>query len=167
MRSRSIVIASILSQDPTQMRLAQYDDVVHALATDRSDQTLGKRILPRRARCNGFVADAHGSSAACDRNTVNPVSIADQVAWGLIPGEGFGNLPRNPFGGRVCGHVDPDKLAPSQPDNDQNVQQVKANGRNHEQVHGCNLRQMVAQEGAPALTTRAAVPCTWPRSTER
>ena len=26
-----------------------------------------------------------------------------------------------------------------------------------EQVHGCNLRQMVAQEGAPALTTRTAV----------
>jgi hypothetical protein len=37
-RSRSIVIASILSQDPTRMRLAQHDDVVHALATDRSDQ---------------------------------------------------------------------------------------------------------------------------------
>ena len=88
------------------MRLAQHDDVVHALATDRSDQPLGNRILPRRARCNGF-----------DRNTVEPVSIADQVAWGLIPGEGFGNLPRKPFGGRACGHFDPDKLAPSQPDN--------------------------------------------------
>jgi len=43
------------------MRLAQHDDVVHALATDRSDQPLGKRILPRRARCNGLVADAYGS----------------------------------------------------------------------------------------------------------
>jgi catechol 2,3-dioxygenase-like lactoylglutathione lyase family enzyme len=29
------------------MRLAQHDDVVHALATDRSDQPLGKRVLPR------------------------------------------------------------------------------------------------------------------------
>ena len=27
----------------------------------------------------------------------------------------------------------------------------------HEQVHGCHLRQMVAQEGAPALTRRTAV----------
>jgi hypothetical protein len=57
----------------------------------------------------------------------------------------------------VCGHVDPDKLAPSQPDNDQNVQQVKADGRYHKQVHGRDLRQMVAQEGAPALTRQAAV----------
>jgi hypothetical protein len=43
------------------MRLAQHDDVVHALATDRSNQLLSKRILPLRARYNGFVADAHGS----------------------------------------------------------------------------------------------------------
>jgi hypothetical protein len=31
MRSHSIVIASILSQGPAQMRLAQHDDMVHAL----------------------------------------------------------------------------------------------------------------------------------------
>jgi hypothetical protein len=41
--------------------------------------------------------------------------------------------------------------------NDQNVRQIKADGRDHEQVHGCNLRQVVAQECAPALTRRAAV----------
>src|SRR6266567_4223020 len=69
----------------------------------------------------------------------------------------FSNLLRNPFGGRVRGHVNPDKLAPSQPNNDQNVQQVKADGRDYEQVHGRDLRHMVAQECAPALTRRAAV----------
>jgi hypothetical protein len=52
--SRGIVVASILSQGPAQMRLAQHDDVVHALATDRADQPLGKRILPRRVRCMGL-----------------------------------------------------------------------------------------------------------------
>jgi len=57
----------------------------------------------------------------------------------------------------VRGHVDPGKLALSQANNDQNVQQVKADGRDDEQVHGCNLRQMVAQEGARALTRGAAV----------
>src|SRR5258707_14775029 len=39
-----------------------------------------------------------------------PVAIADQVAWDLIPGECFGNLPRNPVCGRIRGYVDPDKL---------------------------------------------------------
>ena len=33
----------------------------HALATDCSDQPLGKTVLPRRARHNVLVADTHGS----------------------------------------------------------------------------------------------------------
>ena len=37
-RSDVIVIASIGSQDPAQMRLAQDDDMVHTLAPDRPDQ---------------------------------------------------------------------------------------------------------------------------------
>ena len=130
------------------MRLAQHDDVVHALATDRSTarQTNSATASPLQWVCRGCP----WLVIARDRNTVDPVSIADQVAWDLIPGEGFGHLPRDPFGGQACGHVDPDKLAPSQPDNDHNVQQAKADGRDHEQVHFRNLRQMVAQEGAPA-----------------
>jgi hypothetical protein len=45
-------------------------------------------------------------------------------------------LLRDPFCRRVRGHIDPDKLAPSQPDNDQNVELDKADGRDHEQIHG-------------------------------
>jgi hypothetical protein len=31
-----------------QVRLAQHDEMVHALAPDRSDQSFGKAVLPRR-----------------------------------------------------------------------------------------------------------------------
>jgi hypothetical protein len=131
---------------------AEGDDMVDALAADCSDQPLGKTVLPWRAWRNGLVADTHGSYSARDGSTVDPVAIADEVAWGLIPGEGFNNLLPDPFCRRVRGHIDPDKLSPSQPDNDQNVEQVKANGRNHEQIQGCDVRRVVTQEGAPALT---------------
>ena len=134
------------------MLFAEGDDMVDALAADCSDQPLGKTVLPWRAWRNGLVADTHGSYSARDGSTVDPVAIADEVAWGLIPGEGFNNLLPDPFCRRVRGHIDPDKLSPSQPDNDQNVEQVKANGRNHEQIQGCDVRRMVTQEGAPALT---------------
>ena len=43
------------------MLLAQCDDMIDALATDCSDQPLGKTVLPRRGRRNGLVADTHGS----------------------------------------------------------------------------------------------------------
>ena len=134
------------------MLFAEGDDMVDALAADCSDQPLGKTVLPWRAWRDGLVADTHGSYSARDGSTVNPVAIADEVAWGLIPGEGFNNLLPDPFCRRVRGHIDPDKLSPSQPDNDQNVEQVKANGRNHEQIQGCDVRRVVTQEDAPDLT---------------
>jgi hypothetical protein len=42
MRSDVIVIDGIGSQDPAQMRLAQDDKMVQALAPDRADQPFGK-----------------------------------------------------------------------------------------------------------------------------
>ena len=43
------------------MLLTECDDMVDALATDRSDQPFGKAVLPWRTGRNRFVADAHGS----------------------------------------------------------------------------------------------------------
>jgi len=40
--------------------------------------------------------------------------------------------------------VDPDKLSAPQPDDDQDVEQVEANGRNHEHVPVGDVRCMVA-----------------------
>src|SRR5262249_6017077 len=63
-------------------------------------------------------------------------------------------LLRDPFCRRLCCHIEPDKLSTSQPDNDQNVEQVEANRRDHEQIHSCDVQRMVAQEGAPTLADR-------------
>jgi len=146
---------------------AEGDDMVDALAADCSDQPLGKTVLPWRAWRDGLVADTHGSYSARDGSTVDPVAIADEVAWGLIPGEGFNNLLPDPFCRRVRGHIDPHKLSPSQPDNDQNVEQVKANGRNHEQIQGCDVRRMVTQGRCPSSDQmdHLSRPCIWRRST--
>ena len=43
------------------MLLTECNHMIDALATDRSKQPLDKTVLPRRARRNGFIADAHGS----------------------------------------------------------------------------------------------------------
>src|SRR5260221_5251133 len=61
--------------------------MVDALASDRSDQSFGKAVLPRRAWSDSFVADAHGSQSMPDGNAIDLIPIADQVARGLIPRE--------------------------------------------------------------------------------
>jgi len=132
------------------MRLTQCDEVIHALSPHRSDQSFGKAILPGRSRCGRLVPDAHGAQSACDHGSVDAITITDQVFWMLIPGECLGNLTRNPFS-RCC-DIDPDQLSAVQSDDDEGIEQVEANGRNDEQVHGGNVRRVVPQKGAPSLT---------------
>jgi len=69
------------------MCLAYDDEMVHALAPDRSDQPFGKTILPGRGRRGGLIPDAHGAHSACDNAAINLIPIADEIAWSLIPGE--------------------------------------------------------------------------------
>src|SRR3984957_12450261 len=118
MRSEAIIIVGVGLQDPTQMHLAQDNDVVHTLTLDRSDQPFGKAILPRRGWCSRFVPDAHGTQSACDDRTVDAITIPDHVARSLVPGECLSDLTRNPFGRGICGDVDPDEVSAVEPDDD-------------------------------------------------
>jgi len=67
------------------MRLAQHDEMVDALAPDRSDQPFGKVVLPRRGWCSRPVPDAHGAQSACDDGTVDPIPIANEVWRVCVP----------------------------------------------------------------------------------
>jgi len=49
-----------------------------------------------------------------------------------------------------------EQFSARQSDDDQHIKQLKAEGGNHEQVHGRDVRRMVTQEGAPALRERLA-----------
>ena len=128
--------------------------MVGALATDRSDQPFGEAVLPRRARGNGLVADTHGPQSASHSGTIDPVLIADQVARSLIPRERLRDLACNPFCGRVRRDIYPNQLSAFQPDDDEDIEQIEADGRNNEQVHGGDIRRVVTQESEPSLRRR-------------
>src|ERR1700686_4800781 len=122
MRSDAIVIVGVGFQDPTQMHLAQDNDVVHALTPDRSDQPFGKAILPRRGWCGRLVPNAHGAQSARDDAAIDPVVIADEVVRSLIPGKCLRYLTCNPFGRRMCCDVDPDEVSAVGPDDDEGIE---------------------------------------------
>src|SRR5437870_4357313 len=129
--------------------------MVDALASDRSNQPFGEAVLPRRAWGDGLVTDAHGAQSACDGSAVDPIPITDQVARSLSPRECFSDLTCDPLCSWMRCDVDPDKVSSRQPDDDQAVEQIKANGRNNEQVHGGEVPRVVTQEGAPSLGRRS------------
>jgi hypothetical protein len=55
----------------------------------------------------------------------------------------------------ATGNVDPDELSPIQPDDDEGIEQVEANGWHNKQVHGRNVRCVITQKRAPSLTWRS------------
>src|ERR1700738_2718221 len=171
-------------QNPTQMRLAQDNHMIDALAPDRSDQPFSKAILPRRGWCNGPIPDAHSSQsacddgaidpiaipdpgtrgpipkthrsrAACDDGTIDPIAITDHVTRSTIPRKCLGDLACDPLRRRIDCDVDPDEISAINPYNYEAIQQFKANGGDHEQIHGGNVRSVVSQEGLPPLTGRS------------
>src|SRR5665811_776187 len=154
MRSDGVVIVGVGFQDPTQMRLAQDNDVVHTLTPDRSDQPFSKPVLPGRGWCGRLVPDAHGAQSACDDAAIDPVAIADEVVRSLIPRKRLRYLTCNPFCRRICCDVDPDEVSAIEPDNDEGIEQVETDSWNNEQVHGGNVRRVVTQEGSPSLAGR-------------
>jgi len=83
-----------------QVRLAEYDRVVHALSADRA-QPLDVSVLPGRPSGGRTIADSHRTNAARVCWTECPVAVADQVAWSFIPGESLCHLSGDPFGGRT------------------------------------------------------------------
>src|SRR5260221_4656580 len=151
MRSEAIIIVGVGFQDPTQMHLAQDNDVVHTFTPDRSDQPFDKAVLPRRAWCGRLVPDAHGTQSAPDDAAIDRVAIADEVVRRLIPGKCFRYLTCNPFGRRICCDVDPDEVSAAEPDDDASIEQVETDSWNNEQVDGGNVRRVVPQEGPPFL----------------
>src|ERR1700674_4016246 len=155
MCSYVVVVTSIGSQGPAQMRLTKNDDMIQALAADRPDQPFGKAILPRRGWCGRLVPDAHGAQSACDDGTIDAIPIADEVFWGIIQRKRLGHLTCNPFGRGICCDVDPDKVSAVEADDHEGVEQAKTNGRNNEQIHRGNVRRVVTQEGSPFLAWRS------------
>src|SRR3977135_211843 len=96
MNSAFIIVGGELEEDLTQVCLPEHDQVVETLPPDRTDQSFCKAVLPRRAGRDRLGANARGTQAAGDDSTVNGVTVADQVAWCLVPRKGFGDLLRYP-----------------------------------------------------------------------
>ena len=121
MNSAFIIVGGEFDEDLTQVGLSEHDQVVDALPPDGANQPFRKTVLPRRAGRDWLVANAHGAQAAGDNRPVNGITVADQVAWCLVPGKRFGDLLRNPFCRRMRRHIYPHQLSPSQPNNDEGV----------------------------------------------
>src|SRR5262245_17767039 len=150
MGSLLVVVARIGGQDPAQVAFAQDYDVVQTFSPDRADEAFDVSVLPGRSRCRWSVADAHGREASCYGMTVRGVPVANEVPGRLLPGKGLGDLAGDPVGRGIGRDVDPDQVAPLEPDDHQTIEQLEAGGWHDEQINRTNVWDVIAQEGLPS-----------------
>src|ERR1700730_6636184 len=128
--------------------------MIQALSPDRADEPFDVPILPGRPRCGWSIPNSHGSEASRYGMAIRGISVPNEILGCLIPGEGFGDLSGDPFGGRIGGDVDPHQVASLKLDDHQGIEQLEANGRHDKHINGGDVRRMIAEKGLPALRWR-------------
>ena len=101
------------AQQIAKMRLAEDNDMVEAITSDRADEPLRISILPWRAWRDRPIPNTHRPHALNEPGAVNTVPITDHVSRRIPPAKRLSDLLRNPFGGRMRGHSQPKKLPAS------------------------------------------------------
>ncbi len=79
MSSGSMVIVEVGGKNPPQVPLIEDDDLVQALAPDRTDDPFDVRILPGGSGSRHDLLDAHGGYRGPEGGAVNAVSVPDKV----------------------------------------------------------------------------------------
>src|SRR5262245_17662359 len=82
---------------------------------------------------------------------IDAIPIAHDVSRRLLPAVCLGELMGNPFGARMRGDTQPQKLTAAMLQYQESIQQPKRDRRDNEQIHRRNAVGMIANKGVPAL----------------
>lgn len=122
-----VVVDEVGTKEPLEMAAIVNDNVIEAFSADRSDQALYVGILPRRAWGGEHFLHSEGCNPATESRSIDAVSVPQEIARGLGPGECFDDLLPSPLACRVFGDVEMDHLAPLKAQHDEHVQNLKRN----------------------------------------
>src|SRR5437016_9434968 len=154
MNARFIIISGKLVQDPAQVRLPEHDHVVETFPSDRADQSLDVRVLPRRSGCDRLVPNAHGAQPLHEEWAICSVSVPNKVTRCTVPGERLSDLARNPLRGRICRHPERYPQSTSVTQNHKAIELPERYRRQHEEVDCRDTIDVIGQKGPPALRWR-------------
>src|SRR5215471_12009118 len=124
MCARLLVVMEIASQNPPQRPLVPHNDVIQALAANRSDQSLHIWILPRGSRSHDDFFDPHAFREGNHGSSENRISIPHQILW-RFPGKGFSNLLGRPLFAWMIRHIEVQHTAAVMRQDDENKQHTE------------------------------------------
>jgi hypothetical protein len=146
------IIRGIPTQDPAQVRLPEYDHVVETFRSDRADQPLDVRVLPRRSGSSRLVPNAHGTQPLPEDQAIHSVPVPNKIARCTVPGKSLDDLARNPLRGRICRHAERYPQSTPVTQNHKAIEQPDSYRRQHDDCR--DAIDMIGQKGPPALRWR-------------
>ena len=151
MGTRPVVVGEVPGEEAVEISLAEYEDMIQALAPDRADEPLAERVLPRALRRREHLLDPHALHAAPELLAIDLVAITQEIAWGGVVWEGVDELLRGPGGGGVLGHVEVDDAPAVVGEDDEDEEDAEASGRHGEEVDRDQVGDVVSEERPPGL----------------
>src|SRR6202162_3162400 len=158
MRPYLVVIFHVRQQYMTEVSLAEHNNVVKALPSDRTDQSFSICVLPRGTRRCRSVANAHRSKSTDKDPTIGPVPVTNEIAGSLFPAAGLRDLICDPFCGWMRSDAKPQNMSPAVPHDQQSIEQAKRDCRHDEHIDRSNPISVIADKGSPALGRRVSSP---------
>src|ERR1700688_3986083 len=158
MRPYLVVIFHVRQQYMTEVSLAEHNNVVKALPSDRTDQSFSICVLPRGTRRCRSVANAHRSKSTDKDLTIGPVPVTNEIAGSLFPPACFRDLVCDPFCGWMRCDAKPQNMSPAVPHDQKSIERAKRDCRHDEHIHRSDPIRVVAEECPPALGRRVSSP---------
>ena len=121
-----MVIADVAMESPLGVALIADDDVVQAIAAERSDHAFREGVRLRSSRRSGQQAGAKPANSRAEGGVVDGVAVVDEEARDMIGVGGSLDHPlRGPGSARVLGHGDVNQAAATQGEHDEHVEHAE------------------------------------------
>ena len=138
-------------ENAPQVALAKDDDVVQALAAQRSDHPLRDGVRVGRPHRREHRLDSDTGRPRNEVRAKAAVAVSNQEARPAPPRRRLEQLPPQPRGRGMPRHVDVHDAPPVVGDEDHDVERAHGDRLHREQVDRPDLWRVVAQERPPRL----------------
>lgn len=149
-----VVEPDVLANEPSLSSLAENEDVIEQLASDRSDEPLSEAALPGRTQRDRELLHPHANEPLVEHCSESPIAIADDALGDDIGRHGLDPLLRPPRGRGMRGDLEVQHASALEREHEEDVAHAEARGPYLEEVDGERAREVVADEGSPRLRGR-------------
>src|SRR5262245_38307553 len=133
------------------MPLIDHDDKVQAFSANASDHPFRIAVLPRTPSRYRNLPDTHSINSRGEVVSVDPITIAHQVARHSVVGKCLHELLCRPCGSRLFRDIEMQNTSTVMRKDDENVQHTELQSRNGEEVERDHLADVISKKGHPGL----------------